>query len=68
MLSQSDRSLTLKPVHRPSITSGIVAVGVNGPDCQDFINSHPKPSSMTHLNFQKRHFRMENSNVKARRK
>ena len=36
MLSQSDRSLTLKPVHTPSITSGIVALGVNGPDCQDF--------------------------------
>lgn len=36
MLSQSDRSLTLKPVHRPSITSGIVTLGVNGPDGQDF--------------------------------
>lgn len=36
MLTQSGRSLTLKPVHRPSITSGIVALGVNGPDYQDF--------------------------------
>ena len=36
MLSQSDRNLTLKPVHTPSITSGIVALSVNGPDCQDF--------------------------------
>ena len=36
MLSQSDRSLTLKPVHRPSMTSGMVALSVNGPDCQDF--------------------------------
>ena len=36
MLSQSERSLTLMPVHTPSITSGIVALGVNGPDCQDF--------------------------------